>query len=111
VTGRLTPGPLPALPWERYTGRSTRVVSCALPDMTLTLAARLAELDLPASLIPDLLPSATFELVNTATPRHADDIDALAERVRLVDRRAVERYLGLLTVGGPLRPEPPPRTP
>ena len=111
VTGRLGPGALPALPWERYTGRSTRLVSCALPDLTLTLAARLAELELPASLIPDLLPSATFELVNTATPRHADDFDALAERAHLVDRRAVERYLGLLTVGGPLRPAPATRTP
>ena len=111
VTGRLTPGPLPALPWERYTGRSTRLLSCALPDLTLTLAARLAELDLPASLIPDLLPSATFELVNTATPRHADDFDALAERAHVVDRHAVERYLGLLTVGGPLRPEAATRTP
>jgi hypothetical protein len=111
LTGRLAPGPLPAWPWERYTGRSTRLVSCALPDLTITLAERLAELELPASLIPDLLPPATFELVNTAMPRHADDFDALAERVRLVDRRAVERYLGMLTVGGPLRPAAAPHTP
>ena len=104
VSGRITGGPLPAWPWERYAGRSLRLVSCALPDLQLTLALRLAEMDLPALLVVDLMASATFELVNTAAPRHADDFDALAEYVRRIDRIAVERYLGLLTTAGPLRP-------
>jgi hypothetical protein len=104
VTGRITGGPLPSWPWERYAGRSLRLVSCALPDLQLTLALRLAEMDLPALLVVDLLAPATFELVNTATPRHADDFEALAEYVRRIDRIAVERYLGLLTTAGPLRP-------
>ena len=46
-----------------------------------------------------------------ATYFDTDDVDALAERVRLIDRRAVERYLALLTVGGPLRAEAAPHTP
>ena len=104
VTGRITGGPLPSWPWERYAGRSLRLVSCALPDLQLTLALRLTEMDLPALLVVDLLAPATFELVNTAAPRHADDFEALAEYVRRIDRIAVERYLGLLTTAGPLRP-------
>ena len=104
VSGRITGGPLPSWPWERYAGRSLRLVSCALPDLPLTLALRLTEMDLPALLVVDLMAPATFELVNTAAPRHADDVEALAEYVRRIDRIAVERYLGLLTTAGPLRP-------
>ena len=104
VSGRMTAGSMPAWPWERYTGRAQRLVSCAMPDLPLTLAIALAELELPAMLVVDLMPSATYELVNRAAPRHADDFDALAEYVRHVDRTAVERHLGLLTTAGPLRP-------
>ena len=104
VSGRIGGGSLPAWPWERYAGRSLRLVSCALPDLPLTLALRLAEMDLPALLVADLMAPATLELVNTAAPRHADDFEALAEYVRRVDGLAVERYLGLLTTAGPLRP-------
>ncbi|MEO5818998.1 MAG: hypothetical protein ABIT71_00720, partial [Vicinamibacteraceae bacterium] len=106
VSGRATAGPLPSWPWERYAGRSLRLVSCALPDLQLTLAVRLAALDLPALLVVDLMPSATFELVNMAAPRHTDDFDALAEFVRAIDQIALERHLGLLTTAGPLRPVP-----
>jgi hypothetical protein len=106
VSGRLTAGPLPSWPWERYAGRSARLVSCALPDLQVTLAVRLAALELPAMLVVDLMPSATFELVNTAPSRHADDFDALAEYVRGFDQVALERHLGLLTTAGPLRPIP-----
>ena len=104
VTGHAAGGPLPPWPWERYAGRALRLVSCALPDLQLTLALRLAEMDLPALLVADLMPSATFEMVNLAAPRHADDFDTLAAYVRRIDRIAVERYLGLLTTAGPLRP-------
>jgi hypothetical protein len=104
VSGRVSAGPLPPWPWERYAGRSTRLVSCALPDLQMTMAVHLAALELPAMLVVDLMPSATFELVNTVGSRHADDFDALAEHVRGVDRIAIERHLGLLTTAGPLRP-------
>jgi hypothetical protein len=104
VTGRISGGPLPMWAWERYAGRSLRLVSCALPDLQLTLALRLADMDLPALLVVDLLAPATYEMVNIVAPRHVDDFDALAEYVRGIDRIAVERYLGLLTTAGPLRP-------
>lgn len=103
VTGRLAPGPLPSQPWEHYAGKSARLVSAALPDLQLALAVRLAALDLPAVLVPDLMSSATFELVNLAEPRHADDFDALTAHVRAIDAEAMERYLGALTTAGPLR--------
>jgi hypothetical protein len=104
VSGRIAAGPLPRWSWERYTGRSQRLASCALPDLQLALAVRLAALDLPALLVVDVMPSATYELVNMAGSRHADDFDALAEHVRGIDQNAVERHLGLLTTAGPLRP-------
>ncbi len=104
VTGRITGGPLPSWPWERYAGRSLRLVSCALPDLQLTLALRLVDMDLPALLVVDLMAPAIYEMVNSVAPRHVDDFDALAEYVRRIDRIAVERYLGLLTTAGPLRP-------
>ncbi len=106
VSGRLTAESLAPWPWERYAGRSLRLVSCALPDLQLTLALRLADMELPAMLVVDLMPSATFELVNTVAPRHADDFAALAAYVRRLDQIAVERHLGLLTTAGPLRPIP-----
>ena len=108
VSGRLTAGPLPLWPWERYAGRSARLVSCALPDLQMTMAVRLAALELPAMLVVDLLPSAMFELINTAASLHADDFDALAAHVRGFDQVALERHLGLLTTAGPLRPIPVP---
>ncbi len=104
LSGRMAAGDLPRWPWERFTGRSQRLVACALPDLQLVLAVRLAALELPAMLVVDLMPSATYELVNIAAPRHADDFAALAEHVRGVDQSALERHLGLLTTTGPLRP-------
>lgn len=97
----------PDLPWERYAGRSRRMLACAVPDLPIALAVHLAEMGLPASLVPSLMASATLDVVNSTPSRHADDWLALVARVQAVDRPAVERYLGLLTTGGPLRPARP----
>jgi hypothetical protein len=104
LTGRARSGPLPDLPWERYAGRSRRMLAYAAPDLQITLALRLADLGFPASLVPMLMASASLDLVNSAPSRHTDDWQALAARVQAIDQTAVERYLGLLTTGGPLRP-------
>ena len=88
----------------------TRLLACAVPDLQLALAAGLADMGLPAVLVPDLMTSATAELMNTAVPRHPDDWRAIMARAQAVDRDAIERYLGLLTVNGPLRVTPPHRT-
>jgi hypothetical protein len=72
----------------------------------VTLAIRLAELQLPATLVPAVMASATLDVVNTTASRFADDWQAIVDRVRAVDARAVERYLGLLTTSGPPRRQP-----
>jgi hypothetical protein len=106
ISGRLLAGGLPPWPWERYAGRSQRLVSSALPDLQIRLAIGLAALELPAMLVVDLMPSATYDLVNTPASRHTDDFAALLDHVRGIDQVAIERYLGLLTTAGPLRPIP-----
>jgi hypothetical protein len=106
LSGRSAPGRFPAYPVERYAGRVRRLLAAALPDLQLTLAWRLAEMRLPAALVPALMASASVEVVNTAPSRYTDDWEALVSRVRDIDAHAVERYLGLLTTGGPLRVAP-----
>lgn len=103
LTGRSATGMLPEYPVERYAGRTRRMLAYAVPDLQLALAVRLAEMKLPAVLVPALMASATFDVVNTTPSRHTDDWQALVGRVREIDLTAVERYLGLLTTGGPLR--------
>jgi hypothetical protein len=105
LTGRVAAGALPDLPWERYAGRSRRVLAYAAPDLQITLARRLADLGFPPSLVPMLMASASFDLVNAAPARHTDDWEAIVSRVQAIDQAAVERYLGLLTTAGPLRPD------
>jgi hypothetical protein len=109
--GQLKAGALAALlPMERFAGRSGRTLSCGVPDLQLSLALGLAELELPAVLVPDLMASATFDLINHVPSRYADDWQAIVDQVRTVDRAAVERHLGLLTTSGPLRAESEPTT-
>ena len=97
-------GLLPAWPWERYAGRgNTGSVIYAVPDLQLALAAGLAELDLPAILVPDLMSSAVLELLNTVPSRHPNDWQALVRQIGNLGTADVERYLGLLTTDGPLR--------
>jgi len=110
LTGRMMAGSLPVLPWERYAGRSGRLLAAAVPDLQLALAVGLAEMRLPAVLVPDLMTSATAEVINTALTRHPDDWRAIMARAQAIDGDAIERYLGLLTVNGPLRVEPVQRT-
>jgi hypothetical protein len=109
--GQLKAGALTALlPMERFAGRSGRTLSCGVPDLQLSLALGLAELELPAALVPDLMASATFDLINHVPSRYADDWQAIVDQVRTVDRPAVERHLGLLTTSGPLRADSGPTT-
>ena len=106
LSGRSRAGRLPDMPVERYAGRARRLLAVALPELQVTLAIRLAELRLPATLVPAVMASATLDVVNTAPARFADDWQAVVDRVRAVDAIAVERYLGLLTTAGPLRRVP-----
>jgi hypothetical protein len=106
LSGRSDAGRFPDLPVERYGGRARRLLAVALPELQVTLAVRLAELKLPATLVPAVMASATLDVVNTTPSRFADDWQAVVDRVRAIDVRAVERYLALLTTAGPLRRQP-----
>jgi hypothetical protein len=110
LTGRSAAGTLPQFPVERYAGRSKRMLTYAIPDLQLTLAVRLAEMKLPAVLVPALMAAASFDVVNTSPSRHTDDWQAVVASIRKVDAQAVERYLGLLTTSGPLRVASPGRS-
>lgn len=106
MTGKSGAGSLPSHPIERYAGRVRRLLATAIPDLQLGLAFRLAQMRLPAALVPPLMASASFDVVNTSPSRYTDDWEAVVSRVRGIDTQAVERYLGLLTTGGPLRLAP-----
>jgi hypothetical protein len=77
----------------------------ALPDLNLRLAELLAELHLPAALLPSLLAGATLDLIDRAPSRYPDDLRGIVEYASRVSIDDVERYLALLTVDGPLVPD------
>jgi hypothetical protein len=104
LTGREICGLLPRLPWERYAGRvSNGMIAYAVPDLQLALASALAAVDLPAVLVPDLMAAATLDFVTSVPARHPDDWQAMVEWAAGLSLDTIERYLGLLTVDGPLR--------
>ena len=79
----------------------------ALPDLNLRLAELLAELKMPAALLPSVLAAATLDVVNHAPVSHPDDVRGLLEQVQGLTRDQVEQYLALLTTDGPLVPAEP----
>ena len=104
LTGRDQCGPLPTLFWERYAGRwQDGLLVYAVPDLQLALALRLAELNLPAVLVPDLMTSATHDFTISVPARYPDDWHAMIDWAAGINLYTVERYLSLLTVDGPLR--------
>jgi hypothetical protein len=90
-------------PWEVLTGRWGMLAS-AFPDLKLTLAGLLVELELPAPLLAPVLAAATLDFVNTANPRGRHDRRALEAYVQRLGVEQLEQYLALLTTGGPLVP-------
>jgi hypothetical protein len=108
LTGRDECGSLPDLFWERYAGRRKEgLVAYAVPDLQLALALRLTELELPAVLVPDLLPLAMHDFLIGVPARHPDDWAAMIGWAAGLETATVERYLNLLTTNGPLRVDDP----
>jgi hypothetical protein len=90
---------------DMLTGRvNAGILASGFPDLELRLAALLAELKMPASLLGGVLASATFDFVNGATSRDEDDRRGLVEFVQALRVDRVEEYLAMLTTGGPLVP-------
>jgi hypothetical protein len=104
LSGREACGPLPPLFWERYAGRwSHGILAYAVPDLQLALASHLADMGLPAVLVPDLMAIAVHDFIYSVPARHPDDWEAMVSWVAGLTRENVERYLGRLTTDGPLR--------
>jgi hypothetical protein len=92
--------------WERYAGRrQDGLVAYAVPDLQLAIGLRLAELNLPAVLVPDLVSPATHDFLLQAPTAHPDDWQAMVDQAAGLTPQTVERYLNRLTTDGPLRPD------
>ena len=104
LSGRQACGGLPEWFWERYAGRwSHGMLAYAVPDLQLVLATHLAQMGLPAVLVPDLMAVAVQDFIMSVPTRHADDGQAMIEWVGALTEDATERYVGKLTTDGPLR--------
>jgi hypothetical protein len=87
------------------TGRwHTGVMATGFPDLNLRLAEMLAELRMPAALLPSVLAAATWDLVLNVRSRDFDDRQGLVDYVDALTIDRVEQYLALLTTDGPLVP-------
>jgi len=93
-------------PWDLVAGRwGSGILVSAFPDLNLRLAELLAGMHMPAALLGPVLASAMLDFVNSATSRDEDDRRGLLEFVAGLDDERLERYLALLTSGGPLVPQ------
>ena len=75
-----------------------------MPDLNLRLAELLADMNMPAALVPAVLASATLDLVNGVRSRFPDDVRAVSDAVLSLTRDRLEQYLATLTTNGPLVP-------
>ncbi len=106
LSGRQACGGLPEWFWERYAGRwSHGMLAYAVPDLQLVLASQLAQMGLPAVLVPDLMAVAVHDFIMSVPTRHADDWQAMVEWAGALTVDTTERYVGKLTTDGPLRVE------
>lgn len=74
------------------------------PDLGLRLAELLADLGMPAVLLPSVLEPATWDLVQQSPARYEGDLGGLAGHVHALTLDQAEQYLALLTTDGPLQP-------
>jgi hypothetical protein len=83
------------------------VLATTVPDLNLRVAALLHDLALPAALAPAVLDSALHDLLNDATPVHADDWMSVVRRAGILSRERVEDYVAAVTAAaGPLASHP-----
>ena len=75
-----------------------------MPDLTLTVAQILKELELPAGLTTYVVSAAMQDFVDEMRPLDADDWLALVRRGQHVTRERVEDYVAAAVADGPLLP-------
>ena len=79
--------------------------TCRMTGVAMnTVLKLLAELGMPAMLLPSVLPPAMLDFINTAECRDSDDRRGLVDFVQRLRIDRVEQYLALLTTDGPLVP-------
>jgi hypothetical protein len=84
-------------PLELAAGRAT-------VDLHLRVAELLAELRLPASLLPAILAAAVLDFQEEAQPAYPEDQLALSRQAAALTRERVEDYVAALALEGPLVP-------
>jgi hypothetical protein len=95
----------PPGPWDESTGHpGDGQLATMVPDLALRMAQVLAELGLPAALVPAALVAATSDVIDEARLAGADDWPTLVHFIRSISRDRMEEYLALLTAIGPLVP-------
>ena len=85
-------------------GNTARPLAFRFADLQLALVEEVDRLALPASIVGDLLPVATRELLDGARVTHSGDIDALFEYVDELSSSRIEDYVASLVYSGPFYP-------
>jgi hypothetical protein len=95
----------PREPWDESTGHpSDGQLATMVPDLAVRIAQLLADLGLPAALVPAALVAATPDVMEEARLAGSDDWPTLVRFIRSISRDRAEEYLALLTAIGPLVP-------
>jgi len=92
-------------PLDELAGRTADGRMAALsPDLHLRVAELMAEMRLPARLVPAILSLALQDLMDEAEPAYLDDALAIARYARALTRTRMEDYVAALVGRGPLSP-------
>ena len=79
------------------------MMAASTVEMNLEMAQRLAELRLPAALLPSVLATAMQDFVDQAEPADSNDLAALAEYPRRISSNLMADYISATaTLDGPL---------
>lgn len=90
---------------DELAGRTADGRMAALsPDLHLRVAELMAEMRLPARLVPAVLSLALQDLMDEAEPAYLDDALAIARYARALTRTRMEDYVAALVGRGPLSP-------
>ena len=90
--------------WRILAGRmQLPMMAASTVEMNLEMAQRLAELRLPAALLPSVLATAMQDFVDQAEPADSNDLAALAEYPRRISSNLMADYIAATaTLDGPL---------
>jgi hypothetical protein len=90
--------------WRILAGRTQVATMAAVTvDMNLELAERLAELRLPAALLPSVLATAMQDFADRVMPVDSSDVTALVRYARTISRDSLADYVAAAaTLDGPL---------